>query len=196
MRGAHLSPKAASSPQAGFVCASALLLPRGFRYLANAASEIEVALAVGLPSLRNFAAMIAKGDMAVPRRGEFVESAVEVVPPEPTEVVFTLRSIRWRDAKGVQKIADQYTDADLPLDTARRALSRGLVAPVSHPRRRELLNAHGGRHPNPNYAFDLDEEPQVQSAAPVAHDVLASADFRVIDRSKEARTIQIEVPRQ
>jgi hypothetical protein len=82
----------------------------------------------------------------------------KLVEPPPTELLFTLRSVRWTDAQGVKRIADQYTDAALPPDIARRALKCRACVPISDPRRRELRHAHGGRHPNPQNALDLDDE--------------------------------------
>jgi hypothetical protein len=94
---------------------------------------------------------------------EAMPAQVKSVELPPTELLFTLRSIRWTDSRGVKQTADPYTDAALPPDIARRALTRRVCVATSDPRRRELLHAHGGRHPNPEYAFDLDDEESCRS---------------------------------
>jgi hypothetical protein len=59
------------------------------------------------------------------------------------------------------------------------------------------LHAHGGKHPRADAldTIDLDESEHRPIAPIMASDPLASADFRVIDRGSEARTLKIEVPR-
>jgi hypothetical protein len=78
----------------------------------------------------------------------------------------------------------------------KRARDRNAAVSVTDPRRRQSLNAHGGRHPNPDYAIDLDEETAAQIALLATSDpVLRAASFTPVDRSAEARTLTIEVPR-
>jgi hypothetical protein len=73
------------------------------------------------------------------------------------------------------------------------------AVPITDERRIRLRGARGGDF---NFAapdvVDLDNKAATcpPHVAPViASDPLASADFRVIDRSAEARTLKIEVPR-
>jgi len=122
-----------------------------------------------------------------------------VEPSPPTQTVFCLRTIKWTDSRGEKHVAQQYDDASLELHIAARAIKRGVCAPVNDPRRKTLLHAHGGKHPRADAidTIDLDEQAtRPPHIAPVmARDPLASAEFREIDLSAEARTLKIEAPR-
>jgi hypothetical protein len=100
----------------------------------------------------------------------------KIVEQVPIERVFTLRVVRWRDAHGVEQVADQYTDADMTLAAAARGKRCHAITSLGDNRRRELLNAHGGRHPNRAHALDLDDETATRPPhAPHIEPVLASA---------------------
>ncbi|CCE00660.1 hypothetical protein [Bradyrhizobium sp. STM 3809] len=126
------------------------------------------------------------------------------VPPEPVRVVerpltermFAMRAVRWHDVNGVERVCDQYEFADVTPSAAQNGRACGAVVDVTDPRCGKLRGAHGGRHPNPQLAFDLDNErdrPQGDQSG--IDPVLRSASFRVIDRSAEERTLTIAVPR-
>jgi hypothetical protein len=111
-----------------------------------------------------------------------------------------LRSAKYRDHAGKVRYAAQYEDCEMPVQTAQRALRRSAAVSLDDPRRKQLHGSRGGQHVNQNAVdlLDLDDEQATRPPhiAPVmASDPLASADFRIIDRSAEARTLKIEVPR-
>jgi len=110
--------------------------------------------------------------------GPFVE--VPVMEP-PTVLLFALRSVRWRDQNGEQRIGAQCSDVYLTPQAARRALAIGACVEIADPRRKELAGAQGG-HPNPAYTTDLDES----EAEPVASDTLRPEPiFTVVDRGPD-----------
>jgi hypothetical protein len=140
---------------------------------------------------------IREGQFAIPPKP--APTAVEVTEPVPEiRRLFAMQVVRWRDAEGVQRVADQYTDADLTPAAAARALRCNAVVKLDDPRRANLLNLHGGRHPNPKNALDLDDEAACRPAhidPMMASDpVLRQAQFTVIDRSREARTVAVAGP--
>jgi len=100
------------------------------------------------------------------------QAYVEVLPPvEPTEVLFALRSIKWKDGNGKQRSTAQFNDAELPTRLVKRALSCGACVPVSDPRRR--ANRTQGGVVRLDTATDLDApvaEPEHHTAVePVMH---------------------------
>ncbi|MCA6097634.1 hypothetical protein [Bradyrhizobium australafricanum] len=164
------------------------------RYVQNAMSEIEVAANFALPDLKGISKAIREGHHAIP--GEPVTTSEAVADPKPeTQTVFMLRSAHYLDCEGHKKFAGQYEDAILPLATAQRALRERLAAPVTDPRRAQLRGVRGGDFsPNAPDVVDLDAAnktvPQIEPDP-----VLREANFTVIDRSAEAYTVEIAVPR-
>jgi hypothetical protein len=81
--------------------------------------------------------------------------------------------------------------------TAQRALDKGIAVAVTDPCRARLRGARGGDfNPNAPDVVDLDAVEEPTGAPHIEPDpVLRAANFTVIDRRAEARTIQIEVPR-
>ena len=83
------------------------------------------------------------------------------------------------------------------MTTAQRALDKGIAVAVTDPRRAQLRGVRGGDfNPHAPDVIDLDT---VEESRGMAHSepdpVLRAANFTVVDRSAEARTIQIEVSR-
>lgn len=90
---------------------------------------------------------------------KYVEPAV--APAPPTQTLFCIRSVKWKNEAGQQQIAGQFQDADLPQHLVARALKSRACVPISDPRRRELHGTAGPYHPNPAHALDLDlDEPE------------------------------------
>jgi hypothetical protein len=82
--------------------------------------------------------------------------APPVAPREPTQVVFALRSVRWRDAAGKQRLGTQFNDVELPVRLIGKGLKTGAVVPVTDERRRQY-RTQGGAPPRVENALDLDE---------------------------------------
>jgi hypothetical protein len=108
-----------------------------------------------------------------------------------------LRSARYRDHDGRKQFAGQYEDAMMPVPTAHRALRHGVAVSVADPRRAQLRGARGGDFNSRALdVVDLDAIKEPKGVPYVGSDpALAEAHFTEIDRSGEARTIQIAVPR-
>ena len=138
---------------------------------------------------------IKTGDVAIPR-GKPEPDAIKVIERPPTQTVFMMRSAKFRDAAGMMRTARQYDDAEMPVQTAQRALRRNVAVPVSDPRRASLKDARGGFHPDPRAPdiVDLDDDDEVTRPPNVAS-VTSDPRFIVLDRSAEARTLEITVPR-
>jgi hypothetical protein len=109
--------------------------------------------------------------------------------------VFMLKSARYRDHDGRNQFGGQWQDVSMPLAIAERALRLGVAVPLTDPRRAELRGCRGDDYkPSASDVVDLDrgEEPKfVANADPI----LAEAGFTEIDRTSEARTLHISVPR-
>jgi hypothetical protein len=106
-----------------------------------------------------------------------------VAPPAPakppTQILFCLRSVKWIDDAGQQRIVGKFEDAEVPVRLVGRALKCGACVPITDPRRRELHGTRGGFPPRLDTATDLDADPATH--APV-EPILASSPFTPVDR--------------
>jgi hypothetical protein len=166
------------------------------QYLSGVSGEAEVALAFVVPDARRLADAVKGGNAAIPRRPKAPPVPVPE-PVAPTMTVFMLRSANYRDETGRTRFAGQYEDAMMPVPTAQRALRHGVAVSVADPRRAQLRGARGGDfNPLAPDVVDLDAIEEPKGVPYVGSDpALAEAHFTEIDRSGEARTIQIAVPR-
>jgi hypothetical protein len=164
-------------------------------FLQNNMGQIEIAANFALAELKALPEAIRQGRQAIPR--ELALTPVAVPEPEPpTTTIFMLRSANYRDHNGCKRFAGQWEDATMPVATAQRALDKAIAVAVTDPRRAQLHGARGGDfNPKASDVVDL-ETVEVPKAVPhIEPDpVLREANFTLIDRSAEARTIQIEVP--
>lgn len=162
----------------------------------NWAAQVDVAGALALQELRQMAAQIKSGAMPIPpAKPEHIPAATAVTPP--TMTVFMIRSARFRDHEGHVRFAGQYEDAIMPVATAQKAMRLGHAVTTADPRRAMLRGARGSDYrPDGPDVVDLDAvEGSPGTARGGIDPVLQRAGFVEIDRSAEARTITIEVPR-
>jgi hypothetical protein len=169
-------------------------------FVQNAMGQIEIGANFTLAELKTMPGAIRQGRQAIPREEPEPQPVAVIEPAPPTQTVFLLRSAKFRDRDGRTRHAGQYEDATMPVPTAQRAVRCGAAVPTTDDRRRNLRGARGGDFNfSASDAVDLDavEEPKgVPYIGPDAADpVLRGANFTPIDRSAEARTLKIEVPR-
>jgi hypothetical protein len=165
-------------------------------FVANTSSQVETAAAFVLPELRGMVSAIAEGAIPIPSPKPAPEPAVPNEPPPPTQAVFMMRSAHYRDHDGRKQFAGQYEDALMPVATAQRALRKGLAVPTTDPRRAQLRGARGGDFtPDAPDVVDLDAAEAPKAALHHVDPVLRSANFTMIDRSAEERTIEINTTR-
>lgn len=90
-------------------------------------------------------------------------------------------------------MAESGSLATMPVTTAQRALGKRIAVPVTDPSRARLRGARGGDfNPQASDVVDLDAAEEPMGVPHIEPDpVLRQAGFTVIDRSAEARTIQI-----
>jgi hypothetical protein len=166
-------------------------------FVRNGQAQVEVAAAFVMQELRGMVDAIQRGDAPIPAPTPEPTPvpASELVPP--TMTVFMLRSAHYRDHDGRKRFAGQYEDATMPVPTAQRALRHGVAVPVTDPRRAQLRGVRGSDYrPLAPDVVDLDAIEEPKGVPYVVSDpALAEAHFTEIDRSGEARTIQIAVPR-
>lgn len=144
-----------------------------------AAAEIPAAGELVGRLLREVGASVLRGE-GRSTLAEPPQPFVEPPPPlaEPKQVLFALRSIRWRDEHGVQQSAAQFTDVNLPQRLCARALQSGAVVPLTDERRRGH-RTQGAPPPKLDGCLDLDAEPE-RTAEPIK--ASSPPTFVVIDR--------------
>jgi len=164
-------------------------------FLQNTMGQIEIAANFALAELKALPEAIRQGRRAIPR--DLVLTPIPVPEPPPTMTVFMLRSAHYRDHDGRKRFAGQWEDATVPVATAQRAMAKGIAVAVTDPCRARLRGARGGDfNPQASHVVDLDAVEEPKNVPHIEPDsVLRAANFTVIDRSAEARTIQIEVSR-
>jgi hypothetical protein len=162
-------------------------------YARNTQAQIEVAGAFTLQELRGMVDQIRTGAAPIPPKKPDPAPVAVVEQSAPVRTVFCLRSIKWDNGR---RTALQYEDAELPLPLADKALRRGVCVSVTDDRRKTLKGARGGHHVNVDALDIVDLDDLDDPKAPyIGHDPVMAADFRVLDRSSEERTLQISVPR-
>jgi hypothetical protein len=169
------------------------------RFVRNGQAQVEIAAAMALQELRGMAAAIRDGAAPIPPRKPEPEPVQTIEAAPPTQIVFLVRSVKFKNYAGKTVHGLQYMDCEMPLETAQRALRCGAAVSLANPRRRELHGARGGVHVDPNSPdlLDLDavEEAKVPYNGPDSNNpVLAAARFTRVDRGP-ARTLSIAVPR-
>jgi hypothetical protein len=70
--------------------------------------------------------------------------AIVELPP-PTETLFALKNLKWREGDRV-RVGTQFEDVTLPIPLAQRARRCGACVPTNDPRRKTLRDARGGYH--------------------------------------------------
>jgi hypothetical protein len=163
-------------------------------FVQNTMGQLEIAANFSLAELKAMPDAIRQRRQAIPREPALMPVPAPE-PPAPTMTVFMLGSARYRDHFGRKRFGGQWEDATMPVATAQRALRQGIAVPVTDPRRAQLRGGRGGDfNPDAPDVVDLDA---VETAKDVLHvksdPALREANFIVLDRSAEARTIQIDV---
>jgi hypothetical protein len=147
-----------------------------------ASSQVEIPEAVGVIGelVRAHAEMVLSGlaPATLPaKEAPFVPNIA--VKPE-TRHLFTLRGISWREGDQL-RVAQKFTDVDLPLAAAKRALKARACCEISDPMRNpQTVNQWGG-HPNPESCFSLEDDVPVTDATEPREVVQHSA-FTRVDR--------------
>ena len=168
------------------------------KYVQSCMGQMETAANFHLGELKAMPQMIRDGRQAIP--AEKWAPAPVAVPEQPrTQTVFLLRSVKYKDAAGKTVYATGLEDCEMPIEIAQRALRSGAAVTPSNPKRRELKGAKGGTHGDPSAlnVTDLDAISDFSGAhyAGPNDPVLREANFVEIDRSAEARVIQIAAGR-
>ncbi|MCK1607248.1 hypothetical protein IVB02_39225 [Bradyrhizobium sp. 166] len=164
-------------------------------FIGNTATQVEVAAGFALVELRGMVDAIRDGVAPIPAAKPVSTSVPVAEPAPPTMTVFMLKSSHYRDLDNRKRFAGQWEDATMPVTTAQHALRMGVAVPLTDSKRAQLRGTRGGDFdPRAPDVVDLDavEEPK---NAPHIDPVLRAANFTVIDRSAEARTVLIDVPR-
>jgi hypothetical protein len=126
-------------------------------FISGCAGEAEVAAEIVLVELRDLPKLVAAGDRPMPHHRPEAVLPVAVVRPALTQL-FSLHAIQWTDEHGMLRRLGKWHDVELPQEAAERALRLGFCAPMSDPRRKNLVG-QGHGHPDPHWCKDLDNEP-------------------------------------
>jgi hypothetical protein len=84
--------------------------------------------------LKGLVGAILDGQHPVPPAKPKAPEPVAMVETPPTQVLFLLRSVKFRDHSGKIAYGKQYTDCTMPLHTAQRALRSSAGVSLSDPR--------------------------------------------------------------
>jgi hypothetical protein len=124
-------------------------------FLRGTVGEIEMAVDVGLPQLRDIVDHIRNGLAPIPKE-EPEAAAKPPAPPKPaTKLVFSKQALTWIDAGGQQRIVGKWRDVELPLAAANYALSVDLAVPTNDPMCAKT-RGHSLGHPEAAWLNNLD----------------------------------------
>lgn len=163
------------------------------RFIGNTATQVEVAAGFALVELRGMVDAIHNGVVSIPAAMPVSASVPMPEPSPPTQTVFMLKSVKYRDHDGRSRFIGQFEDADMPVATAQRALRLRVAVPVTDPRRAQLRGSRGGDFdPRARDVVDLDAVEEHKAV--LIDPVLRAANFTALPTA-EPRTILIDVPR-
>ena len=114
------------------------------RFLINAASEVETAMAVTVADLRHAVTAIADGREAIPQQPRSEPATVaRPIPPPETINVFVRNNIEFTDGvtKKLRRIDQLTANVDLPVPIAQRGLASGDVMLMTDERVKKLSGA-------------------------------------------------------
>jgi hypothetical protein len=141
-------------------------------FLRGVCSEVEMAVDVGLPALRDTVNHVRDGLAPIPQ-----EAAAPIAkppsPPKPvTKRVFAMHALTWRDDGGQQRTVAKWYDIELPEAAANYALSVNLAVLPTDPMCAKARGQAQG-HPEAHWLNDLDRRtgpniPGSQPAQPAA----------------------------
>jgi hypothetical protein len=115
---------------------------------------------------REYAASVTRGDASPVLKQPMQPYTAPPPPPKPETVpLFALRPIKWKNADGMQRVAQKFQDVDLPPATAARAIRIKACVQLTDPLRRQHHGTVGG-NADPALALDLDE-PEPRLADPI-----------------------------
>jgi hypothetical protein len=124
-------------------------------FLRGTAGEIEMAVDVGLPALRDIVGHVRDGLAPIPKE-EPKAVAKPPAPPVPvTKLVFSKFALTWIDAGGQQRIIGKWRDIELPLTAADYALATGLALLTTDPMCAKT-RGHSLGHPEAAWLNDLE----------------------------------------
>jgi hypothetical protein len=106
-------------------------------------------------------------------------ATVAVAEPVVSKV-FTTENVSWTDAQGQTRTAGKYSDIDLPVATAKRALASGICREIGGDLWRAWSGSRGFAHPDPSECTNLDSIAEVIKL----NDAPIDAQFVRIDRGK------------
>jgi hypothetical protein len=168
--------------QLGDISTRAALISFEATGLANfsASSRVEVPAAAGIVAslMRNYAAAVLEGSAPAILPTPEKPFTPTIAPKPVTRRLFALRSVCWTNADGMLRDAQKFTDVDLPLDAADRAVAARACVEMNDPARKSNHNQWPG-HPDPGQCYSLDEP---STTAPAAPD--EPIQFKPLDRGK------------
>jgi hypothetical protein len=124
-------------------------------FVTNAANEVESAMAVTIPDLRDAAKAVLEGREKPPAPPAAV---VKFVPPKtpPLTCVFAMQNLKYDDTNGQLIRFPKMNLCDLPPELAARALKLQWAIPLSDPRVKRLNASYGSQIPAAHHCCDLD----------------------------------------
>lgn len=92
-----------------------------------------------------------------------------------TRRLFTVQAISWT-VDGMQRVAQKFTDADLPPDAAHRAIKARVCVEMNDPARNPSTHNQWPGHPDPAQCFSLDDTAAID-VIEHEHEVVKHSDF-------------------
>jgi hypothetical protein len=125
-------------------------------FATSSRTEVPQAAEIVAALLRDHAAAVIDGSAPAVLPTPEKPFTPTIAPKPVTRPLFTLRSISWTNADGMLRVAQRYTDADLPLDAADRAIKARVCVEMTDPARNQSTHNQWPGHPDPAQCYSLD----------------------------------------
>jgi hypothetical protein len=146
-------------------------------FCVSSGTQIPDAVALIVKLLGDHSAAVLAGSAPASLKRPEAPYVEKPVLPAPTQIVFCLRSIKWRDTERKQQLAGKFTDAYLPPQLVAKALKSGACIAISDPRRKQFHHTQN-EQPRADTALNLDADAEPKSIEPI----MVSSPFTVVER--------------
>lgn len=132
----------------------------------SSGTEVPSAVSIIASLLREHARSVLAGAAPATLPTPTAPFAPTIAPKPATRSLFTLRAVSWTNGDGALRVAPKFSDAELPLDAADRAIAANVAVEMDSPLRNSSTRGQWPGRPDPANCFNLDATTEVDAGSP------------------------------